>query len=149
MKRIVHVFDVAAQPRRVFQALTTGQGLAGWWSTHAEAQAGVGGTARFRFVPEFNPQMQILAWEQDRSVTWKCTGGHAPWLDNRFTFRLEESEPGGRGGTVVTFEQEYARELDDTAYGRYNYNWGYYLESLRLYCETGQGKPFAYPAPSG
>jgi hypothetical protein len=22
------------------------------------------------------------------------------------------------------------------------FNWGYYLESLRLYCITGQGKPF-------
>ena len=31
------------------------------------------------------------------------------------------------------------------AYGIYNFNWGCYLESLRLYCETGTGKPFQAP----
>jgi hypothetical protein len=36
---------------------------------------------------------------------------------------------------------EYARELDDVNYGIYNYNWAYYLESLRKLCETGKGEP--------
>ena len=27
-------------------------------------------------------------------------------------------------------------------YGVYNFNRGYYLESLRLLCATGRGKPF-------
>ncbi len=26
--------------------------------------------------------------------------------------------------------------------GTANFNWGYYLDSLRLLCETGCGKPF-------
>jgi hypothetical protein len=42
--------------------------------------------------------------------------------------------------------QEYAIELDDDAYGIYNFNWAYYLESLRLLCETGTGKPFEPPS---
>jgi len=46
------------------------------------------------------------------------------------------------GGTRVRFWQHYATELDDDSYGIYNFNWGYYLESLRLFCETGTGKPF-------
>jgi hypothetical protein len=33
-------------------------------------------------------------------------------------------------------------ELADDYYGVYNFNWGYYLESLRLLCVTGTGKPF-------
>ena len=40
---------------------------------------------------------------------------------------------------AMLFHHEYARELDDIAY---NFNWGYYLDSLRLYCESGTGKPF-------
>jgi len=35
-----------------------------------------------------------------------------------------------------------AVELADDYYGVYNFNWGYYLESLRLLCVTGTGKPF-------
>jgi hypothetical protein len=26
--------------------------------------------------------------------------------------------------------------------GSVNFNWGFYLDSLRLYCEEGKGKPF-------
>ena len=46
------------------------------------------------------------------------------------------------GGTLVRFWQYYARELSDDAYGNYNFNWGYYLESLRLLTSAGAGKPF-------
>jgi len=35
-----------------------------------------------------------------------------------------------------------ARELSDDDYGTYNFNWGYYLESLRLFSTTGSGTPF-------
>jgi hypothetical protein len=44
--------------------------------------------------------------------------------------------------TTLRFWQHYATELSDDAYGTYNYNWGYYLESLRLLCESGTGHPF-------
>jgi len=43
-----------------------------------------------------------------------------------------------RGGDALRFWQEYARELSDDDYGVYNFNWGYYLESLRLLGETGR-----------
>jgi hypothetical protein len=46
------------------------------------------------------------------------------------------------GGTLVRFWQYYARELSDDAYGNYNFNWGYYLESLRLLTSARAGKPF-------
>jgi hypothetical protein len=50
---------------------------------------------------------------------------------------------GRDGATKLRFRQEYANELSDDDYGTYNYNWGYYLEILRLYVEAGAGKPFA------
>lgn len=46
------------------------------------------------------------------------------------------------GRTRLRFRQEYAQELADDDYGIYNYNWGYYPDSLRLLVETGKGKPF-------
>ena len=39
--------------------------------------------------------------------------------------------------------QDYGRELDDEAYGRFNFNWGYYLQSLKEFSETGTGFPFS------
>jgi hypothetical protein len=71
-------------------------------------------------------------------VAWKCVGGVEQWADS-FRFELEDRD----GATRVRFRQDYATELSDDDYAIYNYNWGYYIESLRLYCETGKGKPFA------
>jgi hypothetical protein len=44
--------------------------------------------------------------------------------------------------TRLRFWQQYATELDDDAYGIYNFNWGYHLDSLRRYCVDGEGTPF-------
>jgi hypothetical protein len=45
--------------------------------------------------------------------------------------------------TAVLFRMLYGQELPDEQFGFYNFNWAYYLESLRLLCQEGEGKPFA------
>jgi quinol monooxygenase YgiN len=69
----------------------------------------------------------------------RCVAGHDPWQDNTFRFTLADLDD---GRCRLRFWQEYAKELDDDAHGTYNFNWDYYLESLRLTCTTGTGKPF-------
>ena len=90
----------------------------------------------FTFAGDFNPDMRVTALEPPALVCWECVGGHEPWALNTFRFELVDKA----GGTTVRFWQNYARELTDDAYGTYNFNWGYYLESLRLLSETGTGK---------
>ena len=48
-------------------------------------------------------------------------------------------------GSRLVFRQGYGTQIDEESYGVYNFNWGYYLESLRSYCESGTGKPFQAP----
>jgi hypothetical protein len=92
----------------------------------------------FTFGGDFNPEMRVTELDPPFLVGWECVGGHEPWAENTFRFVLESKG----SGTVVRFWQEYARELSDDAYGTYNFNWGYYLESLRMFGESGTGKPF-------
>ncbi len=138
MKKILHAFDVDVPREKVFAALTTQRGLAGWWTTDVSVENGAAAKIKFHFVGDFNPQMEVIQVEQDQAVKWKCIAGHANWLANTFSFTLKDAG----AQTRVIFTQDYARELSDDDYGSYNFNWGYYLESLRAYCETGQGKPF-------
>jgi hypothetical protein len=135
MKTIIHAFDVDASGEAVREALTSLSGLRGWWSTVVGGSADPGSVIEFTFRDDFNPRMQVE--ESGSKVVWRCVAGHEPWADNTFHFEL-----GGDGPVSVLFRQEYARELSDKAYGIYNFNWGFYLESLRLYVETGRGKPF-------
>ncbi len=140
MRTIHHVFNVDAEPALLWSALTEEPGLASWWSTAVSApSAAVGARVEWTFVEGFNPKMEIVALEAPRLLEWKCVGGHANWADNTFRFEVVPIED---GRTRLRFWQNYATELDDDTYGIYNFNWGYYLESLRLYCAEGEGKPY-------
>ena len=138
MKKIIHFARIHAAPGKVYQALTTRSGLAAWWSTAVEVQDGVGGLIDFRFAGDFNPVMQMTLLDADNRVEWKCIDGHDNWRDNTFAFDLQNVD----GETGLMFVQEYAQELSDEVYGTYNFNWGYYLESLKRLCEEGVGMPF-------
>ena len=140
MDTILHVFDVARSPAEVFSAIATEAGLASWWTTKVEADESVGGEIRFTFVPGgFNPRMRIDALDAPSVAAWTCVGDAEGWLGASIRFELRDHE----AGTRVTFRQGSGEPLDDEAFGVFNFNWGYYLESLRTYCESGHGKPFS------
>ena len=138
MKTIHHVLDIGAMRQAAFEAVNSDRGLSGWWSNAVSGDYVLAGVIRFTFAGDFNPHMKITALEQDKAITWQCIAGHEPWANGTFRFEFVDHE----AGTRMRFWQDYAVELSDDAYGIYNYNWGYYLESLRLYLTTGAGKPY-------
>ncbi|HEY7282105.1 MAG TPA: SRPBCC domain-containing protein [Actinomycetota bacterium] len=139
MDTILHVVDVPANQADVYAAIATEAGLASWWTTKVRADERVGGEIDFTFVPEvFNPRMRIDTLDEPNVVAWTCVGDAAGWQDASIRFDLRAHEQ----GTRVTFRQGYGEPLDDESFGVFNFNWGYYLESLRTYCESGAGKPF-------
>jgi uncharacterized protein YndB with AHSA1/START domain len=140
MKVIHHVLDVDASAATVWRAITDEQGLASWWSTKVRTPAAaIGADIEFTFAGDFIPVMRITKLDTGKELSWLCQRGHEPWKDNSFRFELASLDD---GRTRLRFWQDYATELSDDAYGVYNFNWGYYLESLRRYCTTGVGQPF-------
>ncbi len=138
MKKIIHVLNINKSANQVYEAIATAQGLSSWWSTQVTAEERVGGIVDFKFRGDFNPDMKITTMTPSRELAWECVAGHDKWQDDTFTFKLEEAD----GTTQLMFTQHYAKEISDLDYGIYNFNWGYYLYSLKEYCETGKGKPF-------
>jgi steroid delta-isomerase-like uncharacterized protein len=145
VKIIHHVFDTTASADTLWRALTQEDGLAGWWSTRVViSDSGSGDQVHLTFAGDFNPVMHVVRREEARELEWQCVAGHDKWKDNTFRFQIAPAE----GGHLrLRFWQDYAVELSDDDYGNYNFNWGYYLESLRLFCETGAGKPFDVEHP--
>jgi uncharacterized protein YndB with AHSA1/START domain len=140
VKTIHHVVDVDAASDAVWSALTEHDRMAGWWSTEVSTPtAAVGARVEWTFAGDFNPVMEITGLDPERELAWRCVGGHEPWQDNTFRFVLATPDA---GRTRLRFWQQYAVELSDDAYGIYNFNWGYYLESVRRLCTDGEGQPF-------
>ena len=137
MKKIIHYLQIHAAPEKVFAALTTEDGLRGWWSTAVDIDR-PHSLIHFHFAGDFNPDMKVNNSRANQLVEWECIAGHDNWQDNTFSFELREVH----AETGLMFVQVYAQELTDEVYGTYNYNWGYYLQSLKLLCETGAGTPF-------
>jgi uncharacterized protein YndB with AHSA1/START domain len=137
MKKIIHFLRIHASADKVYTALTEENGLRSWWSTAVDLDQAAH-LIHFHFAGDFNPDMKVTNKTDNRLVEWQCVAGHKNWQDNTFSFELRDVS----GETGLMFTQIYAQELSDEVYGTYNFNWGYYLQSLKLFCETDQGTPF-------
>ena len=71
-----------ASPAAVYAALTTKEGLRGWWSQDCDGQTHPGGVLAFRFGPH-RKEMRIERMEADREIRWLCTGAHIAFLEKK------------------------------------------------------------------
>lgn len=121
----------------VYRALTEEDGLRGWWTHQAVARAEVGFIAEFRFGDRYHNKMRIVRLDRDACVEWVCLEGDGEWVDTSFIFNLESE--GER--TVLRFCHCAWRETTDF-FASCNYQWAYYMRSLKALCETGEGTPY-------
>jgi uncharacterized protein YndB with AHSA1/START domain len=137
---ILHRLHIQKNPSAVYRALTTAEGIRGWWTRDAEMDAHPGGAAVFRF-PNYGPdkltRVTIGCLECDRRVTWRILDSlHPQWLGTRIEFYLEEAS----GGTILNFAHCDFAEADST-FALFNTGWAYYLVSLKNLAESGRGLP--------
>jgi len=136
--KIIHVLVIHASKQKVYEAITTQRGLSSWWTTNVKAETKVQSIIEFRFHDPFHPDMKITKLRENDCVEWECIGGADEWIKSKFMFDLTEQS----SDTQLKFIQEYGKKISDEAYGIYNFNWGYYLQSLKDLCENGRGKPY-------
>jgi len=137
MPDIVHLLEIEAPAEVVYRAVTEESGLAGWWTRETTAVPEVGSLAEFRFGHRYHNAMRIVQLAANRYVEWECVKGHDEWIGTSFRFELEETN----GVTVLRFSHGNWREMTDFL-ASCNYHWGFFMHSLKKYCETGVGEPF-------
>lgn len=141
MAEIRHMLLVDAPIDALYKAVTEQQGLAAWWTLETIAVPEVGATIEFKFGDRYLNKMKVLALETNRLVEWECVEGDEQWIGTLFKFDLEKQGD----QTLLRFSHTEWRDMTDF-YAHCNYHWGYYLKSLKTYCETGRGTPFEYKA---
>lgn len=139
MPNIVHEVTIEAQPATIYEALTQEKGLQAWWTAESQAEAKVGSTAHFKFYGgQVHFQFNVDTLESDKKVEWSVKSAVPGWENTRITWELSE----GENGTTLTFgHHDFASY--DPPFGMTNFNWGWYLTSLKEYAETGTGRPHA------
>lgn len=146
MEHYQQSLTVRAAPVAIYTALTTPQGLRGWWTRDCDVGTGVGGTLLFRFG-QSSKEMQIERLEPGRAVHWRCTKAHIAaerltrkdeWVGTQIIFRLTPTED---GQTRIDFEH-IGLKPDFECYELCSNGWRHFLGSLHQFAETGQGTPY-------
>jgi len=135
MPDIMHRIKIPASSERIYQALTTVDGIRNWWTRDADIDSNIGGTGEFRFYGRrFVAKVKIDELIAPSRVSWSVV--NAAWEGNLIQFDVEADG----GGSWLSFAHRGFKEADQN-YAAATTRWGYYLVSLRRYLQTGQGMP--------
>ena len=141
MADIIHRVGIKAPISKVYAALSTVEGVAGWWTQQTSGSSKIGGTIVVRFLSADGKEigsmnMEVIALDPNKKVHWRFTAGPEEWIGTDAIFNL--SQEGDY--TIVLFGHRNWREaVEFTAHC--STKWGVFLMSLKELVETGTGKP--------
>ncbi len=141
MVDIVQRVGIKAPAAEVYAALSTIDGLAGWWPQATTGDAHVGGTIAFRFHRPGGEEiggfdMDVLELVPEQRVRWRVKGGPDEWVGTDIEFELSRQDE----HTIVMFGHRNWREQAEFM-AHCSTKWATFLLSLRDLVETGRGKP--------
>ena len=141
MADIVHRVGIKAPASAVYAALSTIDGLAGWWTRATTGNSTRGGVIAFRFHTEAGSEvggfdMDVLELAPDQRVIWRVREGPAEWIGTDIEFDLARQDD----YTIVKFgHRKWREEVEFMAHC--STKWATFLLSLKDLVETGKGRP--------
>jgi uncharacterized protein YndB with AHSA1/START domain len=136
MLSILHKVGIKSSASDVYRALTTLQGLAGWWTTDTRGSSDPGEVIEFHFG-RGRADMRVLELDPEKHVAWQVTAAHPDWIGSKVSFELK---PEGEQTTVL-FRHEGWQEPNEFMH-HCSTKWATFLLSLKAFVETGKGAPF-------
>jgi uncharacterized protein YndB with AHSA1/START domain len=141
MADIIHRVGIKAPVQKVYNALSTVEGIGGWWTEQTTGKSQVGGTIVVRFLSQEGKEigsmnMEVKTLEPGKKVHWKFTSGPEEWIGTDAIFDLHEEGD----YTIVLFgHRNWQKEAEFMAHC--SMKWGIFMLSLKELVETGKGKP--------
>jgi uncharacterized protein YndB with AHSA1/START domain len=137
---ILHRVGVKAPLDTVYKALSTRDGLAGWWTTDTRGDGALGGTIDFRFSADGAEiggfTMRVVELHARERVRWEVIDGPAEWVGTHIVWDLKQQGD----YTIVLFKHEGWREPVEFMH-HCSTKWAVFLMSLKSLAETGRGQP--------
>ncbi len=138
---IIHRVGIKAPASKVYEAISTVDGIAGWWTKDTSGTSQIGKKIVVRF---FSPDqkelgamtMEVKALDAGKRVQWTFVEGPEEWIGTDATFDLQQEGD----YTIVLFGHRNWREaVEFTAHC--SMKWAIFMLSLKELIETGKGKP--------
>jgi len=119
----------------VYAALTTLEGLSGWWTDDTQGDTAVSGVLEFRFDVG-SIDMKVVELRPAHSVRWQVVDGPPEWIGTTVSFELRQDGD----YVVVLFRHEGWKEPVEFMH-HCSTKWGVFMMSLKSLVETGKGAP--------
>jgi uncharacterized protein YndB with AHSA1/START domain len=128
--RIERTVEIAHPPAKVWAALTTADGLSGWFGNEASIDLRPGGSAQMKFGSDHTANMRVERVEEPTvfGFTWHIYG--LPDADPRRTYVEFTLEPTGAGTRLTMVESGFAQLSDDAYRTAYDGNAGGWASEL-------------------
>ena len=134
---ILMQFDIDADRQTVHRALSTEEGVRGWWSVKTVGPTD--GQLRVSFPDVPQPFEFTVSRDDPDGVDW-VTGGFPPWWAGT-SIRWDLTESPDAAGTRLRFSHDgYA--ADNPVIPIVTPAWAQIILRLKGYAETGQRQPF-------
>jgi uncharacterized protein YndB with AHSA1/START domain len=158
MPNIHHALLIGAAVEKVYNALSSQQGLSEWWTPDTKATTEINSIARFPFGADYFKEMKVIELKPNELVKWDCISGASEWTGTTISFKLLFGDkeailnlhPEMKGQieqqrndkvTLLIFHHDDWRDYT-LMFAECSYTWGQFLRSLKLFCETGKGRPW-------
>jgi uncharacterized protein YndB with AHSA1/START domain len=151
MATIHHQVWINAPVARVYEAISSAEGIGTWWDKHTATQTDTGLVLEHNPGPEHGAvRFKVLEMVPDERVEWECISTHpksspaSAWTGTHFSFDISERENvvalSGFGQNqdriaILDFRQSGLNE-DSEFFGRNNFAWGQVLANLKKVCES-------------
>lgn len=139
MADLQHAISIAANPDQVFDAVSTEDGLASWWTPNVQIR-GEGEAERYVFGFDDGSVRAVFSLrerQEPERLVLACVGGIEDWQGTELVFAVEPIE----GGTLVRFDHA-GWTTEDWYYRQCNSTWGHLMYHLKRACEEGVDDPF-------
>src|SRR4029077_4801661 len=141
MVDIIHRIGIKAPLAKVYEAVSTPKGIAGWWSDETTGEYRQGGAiTRVFHSPEGKEigrmDFELVKLEPGKKVQWRFTAGPEEWVGTDLSCCLSRDV----GQRLIGFGHLNWREAGEFM-AHCSMKWATFLLSLRDLVETGKGRP--------
>ena len=139
MATILLRMPVDADPKVVHDALSTSEGVNGWWSNHTEGPSGVGSTMRVAFPDApITFDFEVDDERPGEGVTWRCLAGPPEWIGTTISFDVQ---PDADANTSVLFTHDGWATTQES-FPFIAYSWAQILPRFKALAEGERADPF-------
>lgn len=124
---------VMAPPPRVFQALTSSQGLDAWWTLKSQGKPTLNETYQLFFGKEYDWRAKVIRCIFADTFELQMTAADNDWMNTIVGFHLEPRD----GATWLSFYHTGWPELNEH-FRSSAQCWAQYLRLLKRYVEKGE-----------